>query len=179
MNNCRKSPLTEIIVDPICNKIFNNFNLDLILQFCIMFFTLSVYYLLNNSYEKSSIFYLIAFIFFNCLSKNTQNKDINKMYFLVNIFFQLYIFFSNKLQPSIVLLSLIISILSILSFSIINYSNNFDHNLKKITDKLALLIYPNNDKTKNYHINNFWNIFDFSFFSLFIFILINKKNENY
>lgn len=172
-----KSPLTEIIVDPICKKIFNNLKFNGIKQLCFIFLIVSIYYLINDNPQKSSLIYLLYFFCFNCLSQLTPNNDINLYFFLINICYQIYILRKINFKSNMVLISIMISLLSLCSYSVNRYLEKESSMWDKIINNIGLSIYPRNDETKKYHLNKFWKIFDFSLYSLFIFVLINIKKK--
>ena len=172
-----KSPLTEIIVDPICKKIFNNLNFNGIMQLGFIFLLASIYYIINENSSKSSVIYLLFFFCWNCISSSSQNNDITLFYFLINLLYQIYILRQVNFKSDIVIISLIISVLCICSYSITRNLEKNNSPWDNFVNKVNKSIYPKNDETKKYHINNFWKIFDFSFFSLFIFVLINIKKK--
>ena len=172
-----KSPLTEIVVDPICKKISNFLNYSAIRQLCCIFLTLSLYYYFNDDVQKSSILYLLYFLCSNCLLLENNKYKLN--YILINIFYILFILSNNSCKSNLILISLLVSSLCIISNSITSIDNIKDNHLKKFSTNISKSIYPTNDSTKKHHINNFWVIFDFTLFSLFVFILMNmEKNEN-
>ena len=170
-----KSPLTEIIVDPICKKIFNNLNFNGINQLCFIFLLASIYYIINDNSSRSSILYLLFFFCFNCIS--SPNNDINLFYFLINLLYQIYILRQVNFKSDIVLISIVISILCTCSYAITKNFENGNSPWDNFVNKVSTCIYPKNDETKKYHISNFWKIFDFSFYSLFIFVIINIKKK--
>ena len=172
-----KSPLTEIIVDPICKKIFNNLNFNGIMQLGFIFLLASIYYIINENSSKSSVIYLLFFFCWNCISSSSQNNDITLFYFLINLLYQIYILRQVNFKSDIVIISLTISVLCICSYSITRNLEKNNSPWDNFVNKVNKSIYPKNDETKKYHINNFWKIFDFSFFSLFIFVLINIKKK--
>ena len=56
-----------------------------------------------------------------------------------------------------------------------NYIDSKDRKLnewKKLIKTTCNVVYPINDKTKKYHTQNFWRVFDFSTLSFVIFLII-------
>lgn len=172
-----KSPLTEIIVDPICKKIFNNININGIKQLTFIFLLTSIYFIIHNKLQKSSILYLLYFLFFNCIS--SKNKDINiyMYYFIINLCYIIFTVRKHDVNSNIIILSIIMIVTYLISFSVRNYISSGNTLWSQYINKIGLSIYPNNDETKKYHIANFWKLFDSSLFSLFIFVLINTQKK--
>ena len=173
----RNSPVSEFIMNPICQKIFNkvNINKNILLQISLIFYFISIYYLLNNDIEKASIIYLISFIPYYEFENTHNEKDYNLIFLLINLFIIFIISKKKDFNNAFVLPVTFILTIIFLSFSLKCAStkkkiSKFDNLLNNISSK----IYPNNDNTKIYHFNNFWNLFDFSFLTLFIYVLISS-----
>ena len=181
----KESPITEFIIDPICKKIFNSIKIKEkgFGQLTLISLVFCVYYLLVDNIDRSSIFYVLSYLFFYIYNKKVHSNDNDMLYFLTNLSIIILVFKSKNFDISsdYMLLSLIIIILCYLSYCIKTYYITNDSKWNTMLNNVAICMYPNNDKTKVYHYNKFWNIFDFSFFSLYVYIIISalKKNEIY
>ena len=187
--NC-KSPLVKYIFDPINfyldSKIKNNININNIalLQISYLLFILSFYYYSQNLIERSGLLYLGSIILFYKYSKNLEDNDIKLIselsYFIINCLLILIINDKNYNEKYLVIFGILIFI-TIISFIIkldtnINYKNE---KLIKLNNQIKFIsnyIYPYDNKTKLYHINNFWNLFDLItlLFIIFLFISLNS-----
>lgn len=175
----RNSPISEFIMSPICQKIFNkiDINNNILLQISFIFYFISIYYLLNNDIEKASLIYLISFIpYYEFEKKYKINQDYNLTFLLINLFIVFIISKKKNFNNLFVFPIIFILLIIFISFSLKCSSNlkkkisKFDNLIHNISSK----IYPNDDNTKIYHFNNFWNLFDFSFLTLFIYVLISS-----
>lgn len=172
----RNSPISEFIMNPICKKIFNkkNINYNVLLQTSFIFYFISIYYLINNNVEKASLIYLLSFIPYYEFEK--YNKDFNIIFLLINLFIIAILFKKKNFNNTFIFPLLFIILIVLISFAIKSSKNKNKKNLKldKLAHQLCLKIYPNDDNTKIYHFNNFWNLFDFSFLTILIYTLISS-----
>ena len=146
--------------------------------------------------DKSGILYILAYFMFYKFIKSLKNVKGSKnktsleniksiceiTYFIINSFIIIYILDDGNYQLSTIVILLTILLLTYLSYAI-KFSNYSDSNDNKLNDWKYILkttcntIYPSDDKTKKYHINKFWKVFDFSTLSFIIFLLINKNRS--
>ena len=170
------SPITEVIIEPICERILNysKINNNGIGQLSLILIIFSLYFLVNYNYEKSSLFYLVSYILFWIYKKENNNESIDMIYFIVNIFILIFVLKSN-INLSQIIISLLIFTISYLSYCIKTYNLNNNTLWNKSKNQLSSYLYPEDNNLKEYHFNNFWKIFDFSFLVMFIYIIINMQ----
>lgn len=187
MNNY--SPITELIVEPLHKKIFNNYKINN-LAFGQMAFILSIityYYYYYNMIERSSVLYLLSYFLYYKFAKDNTNKHndtlCNILYFGINIIFILTIFYLNNLNISTMIIITILICITFISFCIrksdnivLKQNNKYINNWNNLIYNVSNNLYPNkSDNTMNYHSTNFWRLFDSTFLSLVIYILLNYK----
>lgn len=194
------SPLTEYIIEPFDSYIESKNNLKYnkfaLIQLSFMFLIISFYYYTENMTDKSGILYILAYFMFYKFIKSLKNVKGSKnktsleniksiceiTYFIINSFIIIYILDDGNYQLSTIVILLTILLLTYLSYAI-KFNNYSDSNDNKLNDWKYILkttcntIYPSDDKTKKYHINKFWKVFDFSTLSFIIFLLINKNRS--
>lgn len=171
----RNSPVSEFIMNPICKKIFNKINnFNVLLQTSFIFYFISIYYLINNDIEKASLVYLLSFIPYYEYEKH--NQDFNIIFLLINLFIIGILSKKKNFNITFIFPVFFILLIILVSFSIKYYGKNKNTlKLDKLANKLCLKIYPNDDNTKTYHFNNFWNLFDFSFLTILVYTLISSS----
>ena len=171
----RNSPVSEFIMNPICKKIFNKINnFNVLLQTSFIFYFISIYYLINNDIEKASLIYLLSFIPYYEYEKH--NQDFNIIFLLINLFIIGILSKKKNFNITFIFPVFFIILIILVSFSIKYYGKNKNTlKLDKLANQLCLKIYPNDDNTKIYHFNNFWNLFDFSFLTILIYTLISSS----
>lgn len=197
------SPITELIIEPFQKKLFNNFKINNLAfgELAIIFSIFAIYYYYNNIKERSSFLYLISYmLFYRFVKLNTQTTDLDGtspalenntlsnigdiLYFAINIIIMITIFSFNDLNLSTMIIITTLICITFLSFCIRKSHNKKDkvvgnkyvNNWINLVYNVSNNLYPNKfDNTMNYHTTNFWKIFDFSFFSFIIYILLNYK----
>ena len=170
------SPLTGFIVNPICEKIFNNINDNGIQQLCAIFLVICIYFMHHKEYNRSSFIYILYFLcIFELNKRNT--KDIDMLFILINLAFLVFNIKLKSNNSTYILASILVLILTVISHSVRNYIKPDNSKWNKIINKIGVSIYPKNDETKAYHIDKFWNIFDISLFGLFIYVSIGSQKK--
>ena len=83
----KESPITEFIIDPICKKIFNSIKIKEkgFGQLTLISLVFCVYYLLVDNIDRSSIFYVLSYLFFYIYNKKVYSNDNDMLYFLTNL----------------------------------------------------------------------------------------------
>lgn len=188
------SPITELIIEPFQEKIFKNYKVNNIIfgELSLLLSLLSIYYYNYGATERASLLYLISYILFYKYSK--VDDDIfasvrDMIYFSINIIILLEIFYLTNLNTSTVIIITLILCLTLISFCIRKSYNNKNTNLlsnsletnniyiknwNNFIYNVSNTIYPNNSEdTRKYHTDKFWKIFDYSFFSLLIYLFLN------
>lgn len=180
------SPITNYIVEPFNKNIIKkhiNFNNHLFIQISVLLLILSIYYLFEDQKNRSSLLYILSYFFFykfsNLLNKKSDIKLIYDItYLLINVFLVIYVSYEKKYTPGTTIFLYLIIILTLISFALkINKFKSKNKKLNKVKNfliKSCKKIYPDNGTTKKYHMQNFWNIFDFSTFSFIILLVINN-----
>jgi len=181
------SPITELIIEPFHKKLFNNkpqINNLAFGELSIVFIIFTLYYYRNGVINRSSLLYLISFILFYTFIKELKDTTLaDILYFSINIILLLTIYNKNKFNPNTIII-----ITTLLSLTFISFCIKKSYEEKKLTNNYYInkwdnlvynvsnSIYPEKlDKTKKYHLLAFWKFFDFSFFSLVIYILLNYE----
>ena len=179
------SPITEYLIEPFDSYVESkntlNFKNMAFLQLSFIFLSISFYYYNYNMSNRSSLLYLVAYYFFFKFIKNGPNDDVKTIseiaYFMINLLIVFYIIEDKKLNLSTNIIIFTIIILTFMSYSVKfdNYIDSKDRKLnewKKLIKTTCNVVYPINDKTKKYHTQNFWRVFDFSTLSFVIFLII-------
>jgi hypothetical protein len=183
------SPLTQYILEPFDSYIesknnlkYNNFAL---IQLSFIFLIISFYYYNEKMTDRSSFLYLFAYFMFYKFIKAMKNKDIKTIceiaYFIINGLIMTYIVEDGKYQISTIVILFTILLLTFIAYTI-KFDNYNESKDKKLNDWKYIIkstcdnIYPNDNKTKNHHTQNFWKVFDFSTLSFIIFLLISNQH---
>jgi hypothetical protein len=189
------SPITELIVEPFQKKLFNSYKINNIAfgELALIFSIFAFYYYYNDMKERASLLYLVSYILFYKFTQLNTKKENNTLsnigdilYFAINIIIMFAIFSLNDLNLSTMIIITISICITFLSFCIrksynkkdkvLDNSNKYVNNWIDLVYNVSNNLYPNkSDNTMNYHTTNFWKIFDFSFFSLIIYLLLNFK----
>ena len=182
-----KSPLTQYVIEPFDSYLEskNNLNCDNIalLQISFVLMTLSFYYFNENLNDRSGLLYLGSFILFYKFLKNINNKDIKLIselgYFLINCILVVFIVNDKKYNDNYLAIIGIMILLTFISFVLkldtnIKYNNPKLSQLNNILKITANNIYPNDKKTKQYHIHKFWRVFDISTLSFITFLFLSS-----
>ena len=194
------SPITELIIEPFQKKLFNSYKINNIAfgELALIFSICTYYYYYYNMKERASLLYLISYILFYkftqlrkqtpALENNTLSNIGDILYFAINIVIMFAIFSLNDLNLSTMIIITIAICITFLSFCIRksytkkdkvpDNSNKYVNNWIDLVYNVSNNLYPNNSgNIMNYHTTNFWKIFDFSFFSLIIYLLLNYKKR--
>ena len=148
------------------------------IQIAFLFFCLSIYYYFNKSYNRATLLYFASYIAYYKYSELLKNDDLKVIYdlsyFILSFYLLLIILYLNNFSISTNILIILIGIMTIISYSLTNFdlkintNNNYIVNWSKLLFNINNKLYPNNDKTKQYHYDNFWSIFDFNLLSFII-----------
>ncbi len=181
-----KSPLTQYVIEPFDSYLEskNNLNCDNIalLQISFVLMTLSFYYFNENMNDRSGLLYLGSFILFYKFLKKLDNNDIKLIselgYFLINCILVVFIINNKKYNDNYLAIIGIVILLTFISFIL-----KLDTTIKYNSPKLAQInnifkitannIYPNDKKTKQYHMHKFWRVFDLSTLSFITFLFLS------
>lgn len=182
-----KSPLTQYVIEPFDSYLDskNNLNCDnmALLQISFVLMTLSFYYFNENMNDRSGLLYLGSFILFYKFLKNVKNNDLKLIselgYFLISCILIIFVINDKKYNDNYLAVIGIIILFTFISF-VLKLDTSTIYNTPKLNELNNIFkitsnsIYPNDNKTKIYHINKFWKVFDLSTLSFIIFLFLSS-----
>lgn len=174
--------LNKYVIEPFNNlSDKQNISNNSLIQISLFLLVISIYFYLYSSYDKAAILFVFSYIWFRTYIDSIEDKDdkiiYEMLFFVISIVLLVLNAYNKKLSTGMKILIGLFILVSFISYCLKN--NNLETNdsrlkyWQKLVNCVNDIIYPKEHvKTRDYHYNKFWNLFDFNTIVILTFVLV-------
>ena len=174
--------LNKYIIEPFNNLSDDqNISKNSLIQISLFLLVISIYFYLYSSYDKAAILFVFAYIWFRTYINSVEDTDdkivYEMLFFVISIVLLVLNAYNKKLSTGMNILIGLVVLGSFISYCLKNNDIETDDSRLQYCQKLIHCVndflYPEEHvKTRDYHYDKFWNLFDFNAIVILTFVLV-------